>query len=458
MRPPMAPATPPLTRSATISEEAAVKAALARLAALHPRKIDLSLGRVQRLLDALGRPQDKLPPVIHVAGTNGKGSTIAMLRAFAEAAGLNAHVYTSPHLVRFNERIVLAGREISDEALAALLTRIETANDGAEITQFEITTAAALAAFADTPADIALIEVGLGGRFDATNVFTAPACAAITTVGYDHMEFLGDDLAQIAREKAGIIKPGCPAVVGPQEPVARASIAAEALSLGVRPRMWGADFHARAEHGRLVFEDDARLMDLPIPALRGGHQIANAGVAIAAALAVGYADDDAIARGLSQTQWPARLQALEDGPLAAPALAVGCMLLVDGAHNEMGARALARALADMDEADPRPLVLIVGMQRKKAREPFLEAFSGRRRAGDGAPIAGADTAWSPAEIAEAAEAIGIEAAAADDLLSAVAAAPGHAYADEPGARLVICGSLYLAGEALALNAGRAPAD
>ena len=278
-------------------------AAMERLKTLHPQLIDLSLDRTLRLLEALDRPQDRLPPVIHVAGTNGKGSTVAFLRAIAEAAGMRVHVLTSPHLVRFAERIRVAGTLITEEALAEILERVEAANAGQPITFFEITTVAALLAFAETPADLCLIEVGLGGRFDATNVIGPPAVAVITPVDYDHQDFLGSELSKIAWEKAGIIKPGRPVVVAHQQTEAALVIEAKADSLGAPLISAGRDFDAFALAGRLVFqqsdESDGRLIDLPLPNLFGAHQVGNAGAAVAAALALNdpRIDDEALARG-----------------------------------------------------------------------------------------------------------------------------------------------------------------
>ncbi|MGB6230949.1 MAG: Mur ligase family protein, partial [Litorimonas sp.] len=260
--------------------------ALEDLRRLHPRKIDLGLDRIEVVLEALGRPQDRLPPAIHVAGTNGKGSTVALLRAMLEASGARVHVYTSPHLVRFNERIVLAGEEIGDETLIHVLTRVREANGDAPLSFFEATTAAAFLAFAETPADYAIVEVGLGGRYDATNVF-APALTAITPVDMDHAEFLGRELAGIAGEKAGIVKPGVPVFIAPQRDVARQVIEMEADMLGAPLQASGRDFRAYRLQDRLIFETDSELLDLPLPALAGEHQIMNAGVAIALARALG---------------------------------------------------------------------------------------------------------------------------------------------------------------------------
>ncbi|HEX4095251.1 MAG TPA: Mur ligase family protein, partial [Caulobacteraceae bacterium] len=283
--------------------------ALERLKLLHPKKIDLSLGRMSRLLDALGRPQDKLPPVIHVAGTNGKGSTVAVLRAIAEAAGMRAHVYTSPHLVRFVERIRLAGDLITETHLGQVLERVERTNAGQPITFFEITAVAAFLAFAETPADICILEVGLGGEFDATNVIRTCQVAAIAPVDFDHAEFLGTDIRAIAAAKAGIIKPGRPVVSARQREEAQGVIEARAEALAAPLQLMGRDFDAYAQAGRMVFQGEDRLLDLPPPSLAGAHQVENAGLAVAASLAFGgaMADEGAIAQGVSSAVWPARL-------------------------------------------------------------------------------------------------------------------------------------------------------
>jgi dihydrofolate synthase/folylpolyglutamate synthase len=455
----MAPRSP-TARGRTISAanaalEAAVEATLARLAQLHPNAIEPGLERIARLLDALGRPQLKSPPVIHIAGTNGKGSVAAMLAAVARASGLAVHVYTSPHLVRFNERIRLSGAPIEDEPLLALLERVEAVNDGAPITFFEITTAAAFLAFADSRADLVILETGLGGRFDATNVIPRPACAVITTVGLDHMEYLGFELAQIASEKAGILKAGAPAVIGPQEPEARAALAEEALRLGVAAKFWGRDYVAREENGRLIYEAESRVLDLPRPRLIGGHQIANAGAVIAAALEVFDADDVSLSEGLSTAQWPARLEKIERGPLLTLTFPeTPGELWIDGAHNPMGAAALARALADIDDKAPRPLVIVMGLLRSKDAPGVLAPFHGLARGVVCAPLSTTTNGMDPRALADVADDLGLDAEPASSLEAALAMAADFVADDEPAPRVVICGSLYLAGEALAMNEGR----
>jgi len=351
-------------------------AALKRLQLLHPKKIDLSLGRVERLCAALGHPERHLPPVIHVAGTNGKGSTIAFLRAITEAAGLHVHVFTSPHLVRFAERIRLAGTLITDEALADVLAEVERVNAGESITFFEITTAAALYAFSKTPADLVIVEVGLGGRYDSTNVLPTPRIAVIAPVDYDHKEFLGDDLAGIAREKAGILKPGGMAVVARQRDEAREAIEAEGERVGAKLNWMCQDFDAHAQAGGMVWQDATRLFDLPAPSLFGPHQVENAGLAIAAALALGdpRINEAAIAKGLTSVVWPARMQRLTGGPLGALAAARGSDLWLDGGHNPHGARAAAESLRVLSARDGRPFTVILGLLANKDARGVLEAF------------------------------------------------------------------------------------
>ncbi|HWY65182.1 MAG TPA: folylpolyglutamate synthase/dihydrofolate synthase family protein, partial [Rhizomicrobium sp.] len=349
-----------------LSETTRSDAVLKRLLSLHPKKIDLALDRILRLLSALGNPQHKLPPVIHVAGTNGKGSACAFARAMLEAQGLKVHVHTSPHLVRFHERIRIAGKLISEEALVSLLEEVEQVNAGREITFFEITAAAMFLAFSRYPADATVLEVGLGGTYDATNVILNPVMTVIQPVGLDHKEFLGDDLAGVAAEKAGIIKKGAPLVMGPQSEIARDAILRQADRLGVAVFEFGQDFASRQEHGRMVYEDEVGLLDLPLPKLVGRHQIENAGVAIAALRHAGplpnnmhWGQDAAVEKGLATVEWPARLQRLYKGPLVDSA-PKGAEVWLDGGHNPHGAEAVSRAVADMEENGERPLYLICG--------------------------------------------------------------------------------------------------
>ena len=422
--------------------------AIQRLRANHPSLIDLSTGRVQRLLAALGHPERKLPPVIHVAGTNGKGSTLAYLRAIAEAAGLRAHVLTSPHLVRFAERIRVAGELISDERLGELIDVVEAANAGQPISFFEIATVLALHAFAETPADLGLIEVGLGGRFDATNVFDTPAVSVITPVDYDHLEMLGPDLAKIAWEKAGIIKRGRPVVVARQLPEAEEVIEREAEALGAPMLLMGRDFDAWEERGRLLVQMPDRLLDLPAPALFGGYQFANAGLAVAAALTFDEGlSEEALGQGVAAAVWPARFQRLTKGPLAELARARGSDLGLDGGHNPHAGRALAEAASRLVDRDPRPLALVVGMfQRKDAKGFFLPFAEMRPRLF----VTSFDSpnAATAEDLREAAAAAGLAAQVQPDVTAAVRAALA---ADGPAPHLLICGGLHFAGEVLAMS-------
>ena len=430
-----------------------VDAIVARLLSLHPKRIDLSLDRVLRLLERLGHPQRRLPPVIHVGGTNGKGSTIAFLRAMLEAAGRTVHVYTSPNLVRVNERFRLGrpggGVLVSDEALADALGECERANAGSPITVFEITTAAGLLLFSRQPADMLLLEVGLGGRLDATNVVERPAATVITSVSLDHVEYLGDSIVKIAAEKAGILKPGVPAVIAPQTDEARGVIERQAARLGAPLAIAGEHWLVSQEHGRLVYQDEHGLLDLPRPRLFGRHQLDNAGSAIAALRGLGDTGIGAAAfeTGLLKVDWPARLQRLTGGRL--PALAPqGGELWLDGAHNPEGGRVLAAAIADMEERVPRPLVLIVGMLAAKDLEGFLRNFAGLARRLIAVPIHQENT-LPPDAIAAAARRIGIPADVSDGIEPALA---GVARLDvETSPRILITGSLYLAGEVLAQN-------
>jgi len=421
-----------------------IDATLQRLQTLHPKLIDLGLERVLRLLDELGRPQDRLPPVIHVAGTNGKGSTVAFLRAFAEAAGQRVHVYTSPHLVHFRERIRLAGKLVSPRRLNATLEEVERINRGQPVTQFEITTAAALKLFAEVPADLLLLEVGLGGIYDSTNVIDHPLGVVITPVAMDHQHFLGHSLAEIAGNKGGILKRGSEAVFGLQEREARDVLVRQAARLGVRPWIQGEDFSAHGEDGRLVYEDGG-LLDLPPPRLVGAHQIDNAGLAIAAARHFGLPiSETQFAEGLRRVEWPARLTPLT-GKLR-QLLPPGAELWLDGGHNPHGAQALSRALREMDARRPAPLVLIVGMMNTRSPAELLQPFVGQATKLLALRIPGETNAHSAQSIAEAASALGIQGYAKRSLNAALRAA-----AEIKDARVVICGSLYLAGHALAEN-------
>lgn len=427
-------------------------AALERLKALHPKLIDLSLERMARLCAALGHPERRLPPVIHVAGTNGKGSTVAFLRAMAEAAGLKVHVYTSPHLVRFAERIRVAGTLITDEALGEVLDRVEAANAGEPITFFEVTTAAAFLAFSETPADLCLLEVGLGGVLDATNVAEGVAVSAIAPVDIDHREFLGDTIEQIAAEKAGILRPGVPAAIGRQSEAAFAVIEGRAEAVGAPLVALGRDFDAWAEHGGVTFNTVAggmeRLIELPQPALPGAHQIDNAALAVAAMLSFNdpRIDAAALAKGVAEARWPARMQRLTKGRYAEAVLAAGGELWLDGGHNPHAARALAEVLAGMGRRDPRPLVLIVGLLANKDAEGWFAAVADIAPRVLTVPVASGAGA-APETLAAAADQMGLAAKAMINVDQAVEAALKGA--ERP--RVVICGSLYLAGEVLAAD-------
>jgi dihydrofolate synthase/folylpolyglutamate synthase len=427
-------------------------AALERLRALHPLRIDLSLDRMLRLCAALGDPQDHLPPVIHVAGTNGKGSTVATLRAIAEAAGLKVHVFTSPHLVRFVERIRLAGSLITEDHLAQVLERVEAANAGLPITFFEITAAAALAAFAEVPADLCIIEVGLGGILDATNVVSRPAVCVITPVDMDHREFLGDTIALIAAEKAGILKPGVPAFIARQNDEAMAVIEAAARKTRSPLTVMGQQADGWRDQDRLLVQTETALYDLPLPSLYGAHQIDNAALAVLAALALNdpRIDEAALARGVTTVRWPARFQRLTAGPLADRAGRAGCDLWLDGGHNPHAARALAAALSTLQARDGRPVALICGMLGNKDALGFFEAFA------DLTPKVftvgfDADAAADPEGLAQSAKAAGLDAKACNGVSEALDLALA-----EGTPRIMICGSLYLAGEVLGMDASTWP--
>ena len=429
---------------------------LAELKTLHPLLIDLSLGRIERLLAKLGSPERRLPPVIHIAGTNGKGSTTAFLKAMHEAAGRRVHVYTSPHLVRFAERISLAGpdgrsRPIPEVDLVRLLERVASVNAGEPITFFEITTAAAFLAFAETPADAVILEVGLGGRLDTTNVVPKPALTIITPVSMDHADKLGSTIELIAAEKAGIIKPGVPLIVSQQDERALSVILDRASQMRAPVRLWGSDFQAFEQRGRLVYQDDELLLDLPMPALLGRHQVVNAGACVAAALALPDSlPQSAIERGLVEVTWPARMQRLSGGPHNAR-LGADAELWLDGGHNPAGGEAIARTLADLDERAGKPVLVVAGMMGQKDASGFLKPFSGLVRKLYTVPV---PTAHEPphaaADLATIARAVGLDATAAD---SVAAALETIAREHSGPKRVLICGSLYLAGHVLAEHEG-----
>jgi dihydrofolate synthase/folylpolyglutamate synthase len=427
------------------SPQAASDRVLARLMQLHPKKIDLSLGRIERLLAALGNPHDKLPPVIHVAGTKGKGSTVAIMRACLEAAGYRVHAYTSPHLVRFHERIRLAGRLIDEDALVAVLDECEGANCGEQITFFEITNAAAFLAFARVPADIVLLEVGVGGRLDSTNVVQHPAVTAITPVSLDHQAFLGDTVAAIAGEKAGILKPGVIGVIAPQPEDAATVIENRAAAIGSPLYRCGRGWRCAAAARGMRYEGERWRLDLPVPSLLGAHQILNAGTAIAclerlAGFALSAA---AIADGLRHIDWPARLQRLQRGPLI-EMLPRGWELWLDGGHNPAAGEVLGAVAAGWQD---RPLDLVVGMLNTKDAAGFLAPFAPHVRSFRGITIPGEENPLPAEAIVAAAASVGISAEPAGSIAAAlrdIVGGPG------PG-RALICGSLHLAGVVLAEN-------
>ncbi|MET1416293.1 folylpolyglutamate synthase/dihydrofolate synthase family protein [Roseibium sp. HPY-6] len=430
---------------------------LDRLLALHPKEIDLSLGRMHRLLDALGNPEHKLPPVIHVAGTNGKGSVTATMRAILEAAGKRCHVYTSPHLVSFNERIRLGtdGAFVSDPVLYDALHRCEEANDGEEITFFEITTAAAFLIFSEHPADVLLLEVGLGGRLDATNVVEDPIATVITPVSMDHEKFLGDDIGAIAQEKAGIIKAGIPVISAAQPEDALPPIIRRAARLRSPLKILGQDFVAQSDQGRMAFQDDDGLLDLPLPVLGGGHQFDNAGLAVATLKAAGLLpDENTIAQGLRSVNWPGRLQPIMHGPLL-DLCPQGAEVWVDGGHNPGAGVSVAQFMGEQEERSPRPLYVVAGMLTTKDPVGFFRPFHGLVRHVGTVPISSTTTARSPEELADLARCAGLEATPFQSLDAALADVAACSEKDGEPPRILICGSLYLAGEALARN-GSAP--
>ena len=414
---------------------------LDRMMTLHPKVIDLTLARVDRLLAALGHPEQRLPPVIHIAGTNGKGSTQAMIRAGLEAAGDRVHAYTSPHLARFHERIRLAGDLISEPMLTALLDECVTANGPDEITFFEITTCAAFLGFARVPADWTLLEVGLGGRLDATNVVDKPRLTIITPVSIDHQQYLGETLPEIAGEKAGIIKRGVPVVVGPQDPAGLAVIEARAARLGAPVLAFGQQWSVQEDRGRLVYQDENGLLDLPLPNLPGPHQIQNAGAAIAALRALGR-DEAACEAAVTRAVWPARMQRLRHGPLVDAATKVE--LWLDGGHNPAGGEAVAATLARMPKRETH---LICGMLNTKDVTGYMRPLAPEVTRLHAVSIPGEKNTLPAEATRDAARSAGMDAVTAGSVAEALA---GIA-ATSPEARVLICGSLYLAGTVLREN-------
>ncbi|NOD64513.1 MULTISPECIES: folylpolyglutamate synthase/dihydrofolate synthase family protein [unclassified Ruegeria] len=416
-------------------------AILDRMMALHPKIIDLTLDRVWRLLAALDNPQLKLPPVIHIAGTNGKGSTQAMIRAGLEGVGHSAHAYTSPHLARFHERIRLTGDLISETDLTAVLDECYAANGGENITYFEITTCAALLAFAREKADYTLLEVGLGGRLDATNVVENPAVTVITPVSIDHEQFLGNTLGKIAAEKAGIIKPGVPCIVGPQQDEALEVIEYTAARLGAPLLVHGQHWHVHEENGRLIYQDETGLRDLPSPNLLGAHQIQNAGAALAVLRHLDMGDD-AYEAAVTKAEWPARMQRLKTGPLIEQA--PQAELWLDGGHNAAAGIALADVLAKLPQ---KPTHMICGMLNTKDVTGYLAPLAGQAASLTAVSIPGEAATLSAEETATAAAKVDLPASTAGSVSDALASITSQ----DPQARVLICGSLYLAGNVLREN-------
>ncbi|MCP1828881.1 dihydrofolate synthase/folylpolyglutamate synthase [Bradyrhizobium sp. USDA 4532] len=447
-----------MTASAT-SPQASFEALIARISALHPKRIDLSLDRMRGLMERLDHPERKLPPVIHVAGTNGKGSTIAYLRAILEAAGLRVHVFTSPYLVRINECYRLGavggGKLVGDEELRETFEHCERINADSPITIFEMETAVAFCLFAKHPADVALLEVGLGGRLDSTNVVEAPLASVITPVSMDHMEFLGDNLTAIAGEKAAIIKRKVPVVCAEQAPDAMAVIEAQANRMRAPLHAAGQQWHVGVERGRLVYQDERGLLDLAAPKLFGRHQFDNAGLAIATLRAIDAfkLNIAAFEAGIVNAEWPARMQRLVSGTLVGQG-PQGSEVWLDGGHNAEGGRVAAAALGDLEERVSRPLVVIVGMMANKDADAFLANFAGLTRHIIAVPVPGRDNGMAPDRLADAARALGMRVEIADGVAAALRRLAALAYEVPP--RILITGSLYLAGPVLAAN-GTPPA-
>jgi dihydrofolate synthase/folylpolyglutamate synthase len=421
-----------------------------RLMALHQRKIDLTLDRMLRILELLGHPERRMAPVIHVAGTNGKGSTVAYLRAMLEAAGMRVHVYTSPHLVRINERFRLAGELVSDAELIDALEYCERLNAGEPITVFEMETAAAFHLFAKHPADVVLLEVGLGGRGDSTNVVDKPLATVITPVAMDHMEMLGDTLGKIAAEKAGIIKRGVPLVSAMQNAEAEVVIEQRARELRAPTHIGGQHWQVSIERGRLVFQDERGLLDLPPPRLFGRHQFDNAALAIATLRAIDSLKIpvEAYETGLTKAEWPARMQRLSSGVLVGLAPEQSEVWL-DGGHNADCGRVVAAAVGDLEERVSRQLVVIVGMMANKDASAFLANFAGMTRHIIAVPIPDNENAYTPSALADAGRHLGMRIETAPSVADALRSIARLAYETPP--RILISGSLYLAGAVLREN-------
>jgi dihydrofolate synthase/folylpolyglutamate synthase len=418
------------------------------LMTLHPKGFDLSLERVSRLLEKLGNPQDLMPPVIHIAGTNGKGSCAAFTRAILEAQGLLVHTHTSPHLVNWHERYRIAAdggsRLVDDATLAEAIARVAKANDGQQITVFEILSAVGFLLFSEHPADVVVMEVGLGGRFDATNVIARPAASVIMPVSMDHEAYLGDRVELIAAEKAGIIKQGCPVVIGSQPHEAALEVLADtAARLGCPTHIYGQDFFAFAEHGRMVYQDQDGLMDLSLPRMTGRHQLANASAAIAAVKAAGFDPrENAIDRAMTTASWPGRMMEL------APA---GAEIWVDGGHNPGAGIVISEALAELEQKDPRPLFMIAGMINTKDQSGYFHAFNGLVKHVYTVPVEFSDASVGNDELAVRASAAGLSAEPVSSVANALMLLRDNWQETDVPPRILIGGSLYLVGAVLAEN-------
>ena len=424
---------------------------------LHPKGYDMTLGRMRRLLDVLGNPQLRLPPMIHVAGTNGKGSVSAFSSALLEAAGLAVHVHTSPHLVNWHERYRIGrkgepGRLVEDAVLAQALRRVAKANDGQAITVFEILTAASFLLFSEIPADVVIIEVGMGGRLDCTNVVDTPAVSVIMPISFDHQAYLGDKVELIAAEKAGIMKPGCPVVIGHQEfDDAEETLVATAERLGCPVSVYGQDYWAHEEFGRLVYQDEFGLADLPLPRLPGRHQFANAAADIRAVKAAGFVVTEAMMeKAMGSVEWPGRLQKLITG-LLVQAGPNGAEIWVDGGHNPGAGEVIAEAMAAFEEQQPRPLYLVTGMLNTKDPVGYFRAFADIAENVFTVPIRGSDAGLDPVVLANAAYDAGLVAEPQSSVEEALREIAARQLPDMAPPRILIGGSLYLAGNVLADN-------
>lgn len=429
---------------------------LAGMHNLHPKMIDLSLDRLLALLEKLGNPQHNLPPVIHIAGTNGKGSTTAYIKSILQAHGKAVHAYTSPHLVNFHERIHIAkatqngqgtSTDISETYLVEILEEVVRINDNAPITFFEMTTAAGFLAFSRQPADYLILEVGLGGRFDTTNVVAKPALSIITPISIDHVKFLGDNLAGIAFEKAGIIKQDCPVIVGPQVSEAFDVVGKTALQLNAPMQAYGVDFQAYQERDRLIYQHLTGLRDLPLPALQGAHQIQNAGTAIKACEFIlgDYLNEELLAKALTSVKWPARFERLTS-PALASLTTDNAEIWLDGGHNAAGGIALAQQLGKIHNADPRPLYMLIGMMNSKQADEFLQPFAKLNPTAFCLSIENEPNSFSAQAMHETAQKVGIKSFTADHFTQALAQIKSEC---KQAPRILICGSLYQAGNVLA---------